>query len=218
MRPDDRDVMPERDYDRGNRSSLPQQVRGQRVEPPVDRRPGGGSHEKFYNERKKSQAIVRNVTYWTRPSLPPRAFGYGAGWRRQFPWFSLLFTAEVFSLWYPPRWQPYYLIDPHSVDIANQQGLPPPPNAYRINHQVKWPENLPSLPTFKESGIVLEKIHYGDQTLTKEQSESVMEIQHSLNKKQAELKLKYNELVKAGYWPVPDLDRERFSWVKVVPQ
>lgn len=144
-------------------------------------------------------------------------YGYGLGWRTRYRWFPLLFTPSVYAVWYPhSRWEPYYILDDSFIQTYERDFTLPPNSAYRINTRVMWPQNLPPLPKFKEVGINLGGIRYQSEQLTEQERANVMKIQHEINEKLAELKLRYNTYVNRGYWPVPDLDREQFSWVKVV--
>lgn len=155
----------------------------------------------------------RSLDYWKSQGR----YGYGLGWRTRYRWFPLLFTPSVYAVWYPhSRWEPYYILDDSYIQLYERDFTLPPNSAYRINPNVAWPQNLPPLPKFKEVGINLGVIRYQREQLSEEERANVMKVQHVINEKLAELKLRYNTYVNRGYWPVPDLDREQFSWVKVV--
>ena len=174
----------------------------------------------FYENRGNEQSTQRSPRsesprseYWKNPG----GYGYGLGWRTRYRWFPLLFTPSVYTVWYPhSRWEPYYILENSFVEAFERDFTLPPNSAFRINTRVRWPTNLPPLPKFKEVGINLAEIRYQTEQLTEQQRTNIMKVQHDINVKLAELKLRFNTYVNRGYWPVPDLDREQFSWVKVI--
>lgn len=158
---------------------------------------------------------TNGINYWGGKT----GYGYGLGWSRRYVWFPLLFTPNVFATWYPPVWEPYYIVQSRSlVEYDNDPRVIFPENAYRINRSISWPENLPSLPTFTERGIDSSEIRYETDALDQEQKKKVFQTILKITAEQSKLETEYAGLVKRGYRPVPDLDRERFSWVKEIPQ
>ena len=181
----------------------------------------------FYENRNKPQSVTqqneaRAATYSEREVLRNAPewsgrYGYGSGWKTRYKWFPSVFTPSVYAVWFPhTRWEPYYILDDSFITAYERDFTVPPNSAYIINNRVQWPQKLPQLPKFKEVGIDLGGIRHQAETLSGEEMENVMKVQHDINEKLAELKLRYNTYVNRGYWPVPDLDREQFSWVKIV--
>jgi len=163
---------------------------------------------------------IRGPNYWkqyTTPSLPLAfGFGYGLWWTTQYPWARHYFP---FMRWFPVlRWQPYYVVSAEDlVDYTYEAPLTD--DAVLLDTDVFGQVALPQLPTFASIGIsldVLAKLSKPLNALRERDRQTimlvVMQIQKSLDSLNANgLLLPYRQ---AGYVPVPDLDIQRFMWIK----
>lgn len=164
---------------------------------------------------------MRGPDYWkqyTPVTNQPLSFGFGYGlwWATQYPWARRYFP---FMRWYAAqRWQPYYVVS--EEDIADYK------YGDRLENEViivdidlfgKVP--LPQLPTFASLAISLDTLTSLTKPINQLRSrdkQAIMNVVRQIQTTQDSLdtNLILRPYIMNGYLPVPDLDLQRFSWIK----
>jgi hypothetical protein len=139
-------------------------------------------------------------------------YGYGSWWAWRYPSFSRL-ALPYYSLWFPyRRWRPYYYVTDQAAveDYDRGAGFVDPGVVIRND---AFTTELPDLPTFVDIGVnidLLKSINPDNPSQVAIFENEIKKIQSAL----ARLKVTYaNEIVR-GYFPSPDFDEERFSWIQ----
>lgn len=170
------------------------------------------------------ELAVRGPSYW-RQLTPqgqalPFGYGYGLWWATQYPWARRYFA---FPRWFPAqRWQPYYAV--LAEDLVNYQYKDPlideegDPVAI-VDADVFGSVALPQLPTFASLNINLDpltRLNKPVNQLREREKQEIRAVARQID--EAWVALKENPLYKqyavAGYLVVPDLDMQRFMWIK----
>ena len=157
---------------------------------------------------------MRGPNYWRQTR--PFGFGYGLWWASQYPWAVRYFP---FQRWFPvQRWNPYYTVSPDDL-TEYQYGTILPTDAIVIDTDLFGTTPLPQLPTFASAGINLTPLTpllkpVG--ALTGREKQLIREVVRQIEA--AWQSLIENGMLRpymdAGYLPVPDLDLQRFMWIK----
>ena len=145
--------------------------------------------------------------YWTRG----RGYGHSRYWAQRYPYWATLMPYESWYIW--GSWLPRY-----TLDEAYATRLGQVPEQALIVDRRNFPDELPTLPTFAESGISLEgaRIAKSADELGASEKQAVDETIDQINEKMARLRRDrtYITWLGRGYMIVPDLDTERFTWIK----
>jgi hypothetical protein len=142
-------------------------------------------------------------------------YGYGIGWARHHSWFPTVFDTTIYDRWYPVNWVPFYVVPETYVRNWDKNGVVPPPEAYVKNTTVTWPTNLPTLPSFKSEGIFFDEEELNRDILSTAQVGQLKEEIALIDKALQRLNAQHVSFIQQGYRVVPDMDRKKFSWVKV---
>jgi hypothetical protein len=160
----------------------------------------------------------RGPNYWKQldaQGLPrPFGFGYGAWWATQYPWARRYFP---FMRWFPfIRWRPFYKID--EADISDYlYGAVIPAEVIDIDATNFPVALLPALPTFASYGInmsILVCLQKPTHRLRVRDRQAIIAVVRQIQIALDSLRVDAARYIAAGYWPVPDLDRQIFTWVR----
>lgn len=176
---------------------------------------GGGGGARYRGGYHSGRFYARGHGFWGL------GFGYGFGawymWR--YPYLYGYF-APWYALWYPPLWVPSYVVNEQAAlaydDGGGQVALPRQSYQSNYNEFGVDPASLPVLPNFASRGINVNALRYSNERPNPEQEAqiraTITQIDSTLQEIKSEPQIQ--QAMSRGYIPVPDMDRQRFSWVR----
>jgi hypothetical protein len=166
---------------------------------------------------------------WRRAGFWGLGFGlgYGLWWSWRYP-LLYSYASPYYYNWYGlaqyPYWAPAYTVDESVAREYNDNRTPVPESAYKPNTREFGNDlqDLPQQPSFADRGIDTRALRYNssDTELTREQQRDAKQALDKINdelnavRNEARRDPRYDEWRQKGYAIVPDLDRQRFDWIK----
>ena len=150
--------------------------------------------------------------YWAHG----RGYGHSHQWAQRYAYWPELVPYASWYLW--DSWLPRYTLDEAYVPRPGQSV---PEQALLVDTR-NFPAELPALPTFAERGISLTqaRIAKSADELGASERQAIEDTLDSINEQLAQLRRDRNYIkwLGPGYMIVPDLDTERFTWIKNATQ
>jgi hypothetical protein len=167
-------------------------------------RASGRPYTRIYNPRN----YINTGFGWNRQF----GYGYGHWWAWRYPWFT---TYIPYSLWFPyASWRPYYYVIDQDAVVRYDRGesFIDPGDIIR-NPDI--PLELPLLPTFQSIGVNLDALKMVNTPQLNQQEQFILQGEIAkINTRLEILKVEHANLIEQGYFPSPDFDEERFSWIQ----